>query len=42
MVNALNTATLNLVDIEDILAWSIEYRCLYYWYTTYMSITQCN
>ena len=38
MVNGLNAATLNLADIEDILAQSIEHRCLDYWYTK--SVTQ--
>ena len=43
MVNALNTTTLKLADIEDILAWSIKHRCLDYWYTKSVShIGQCR
>ena len=43
MVNAVNTTTLNLADIEDILAQSIEHRCLDYWYTKSVShIGQCR
>ena len=43
MVNALNTTTPKLADIEDILAWSLKYRCLDYQYTKSVShIGQCR